>query len=174
MERVMPTNPYDNEEWLRVMRVRSRYLALAFCTVATRISSYAQNLRGYVDLHTHPMSYLGFGGKAVHGVPDIGGLIPAGTRDCNPNALRAASIEQALGDCKSTHGGWGTDNTCGDYIREAIIDRALDSNLSNHQPAGYPNFYFWPNHNSILHQQMWWELIKRSDDGGLKVEEPDC
>ena len=31
---------------------------------AASVTSEAQNLKGYVDMHTHPMSYLGFGGKA--------------------------------------------------------------------------------------------------------------
>ena len=73
------------EDDLSPMRTTAGNLAVIFCTVAIGISSHAQNLRGYVDMHTHPMSYLGFGGKAVHGVPDIGGLIPVGTRDCNEN-----------------------------------------------------------------------------------------
>jgi microsomal dipeptidase-like Zn-dependent dipeptidase len=124
------------------------------------------------------MSYLGFGGKAVHGVPDIGGLIPVGTRDCNENESRAASIKQALGDCNSTHGQLGVfDNPCGDYLRAAIINYAADDNFvyksgiadSDHQHAGYPDFSFWPHHSSIFHQQMWWEWIKRAYDGGLRV-----
>ena len=32
-------------------------------------------LHGWVDMHTHPMVNLGFGGKLVHGAPDIGSLI---------------------------------------------------------------------------------------------------
>jgi len=116
----------------------------------------------------------------MHGAPDIGSLLPAGTRACNANELRATSIEQALGDCNSTHGGWGLDNTCGDHIRALVINVALDKHFlyklppernlhGDHEHAGAPAFPFWPHHTSILHQQMWWEWLKRAHDGGLRV-----
>jgi len=34
-------------------------------------------LTGWVDMHAHPMARLGFGGKLLHGAPDIGRLTPA-------------------------------------------------------------------------------------------------
>lgn len=137
-------------------------------------------LTGWVDLHTHPMSHLGFGRKAMHGVPDLGCIVPAGTRDCNSNEYRASTIDQALGHCNSTHGGWGLDNTCGDYLRAGIINYALDSDFEHkvawernphgdHEHAGYPDFRFWPNHTSILHQQMWIDWVRRAHQGGLRV-----
>ncbi|HEY2946716.1 MAG TPA: membrane dipeptidase [Vicinamibacteria bacterium] len=158
----------------------SRCWAVFVCLAAASAPAAAQNLQGYADLHTHPMSYLGFGEKAVHGAPDIGGLLPAGTRACNATELRATSIEQALGDCNSTHGGWGLDNTCGDYLRALIINVAIDSNFTyklppernihgDHEHAGAPAFPYWPHQTSILHQQMWWQWLKRAYDGGLRV-----
>ncbi len=137
-------------------------------------------LQGIVDLHTHPMSYLGFGKKAVHGVLDIGSLLPAGTNGCNPTSRRATSIEEALGNCNSTHGGWGVDNGCGDYLRAAIINYALDGNFKyvvpfernphgDHEHTGYPNFPAWPHQTSILHQQMWVDWIRRAHAGGINV-----
>lgn len=134
-------------------------------------------LNGYVDLHTHPMSYLGFGRKAIHGAPDVNAIIPAGTRGCNPVEMRSTSIIDALGNCNATHGGWGLDNTCGDYIRAAIINLAMDSKFryktanlhGDHEHQGSPDFRFWPHQTSTLHQQMWWEWVKRARDGGLRV-----
>ena len=137
-------------------------------------------LRGWVDMHTHPMSHLGFGRKAMHGAPGIGCIIPAGTYNCNPTEFRATSIGQALGNCNSTHGGWGIDNGCGDYLRAGIINYALDDEFEHkvsfdrnphgdHEHGGYPGLNFWPNHTSILHQQMWTDWIRRARDGGLRV-----
>jgi microsomal dipeptidase-like Zn-dependent dipeptidase len=136
-----------------------------------------QMLSGYVDMHAHPMSYLGFGRKAVHGAPDIGAIIPAGTRDCNPVERRAVSRDDALGHCNATHGGWGVDNTCGDYIRAAIINFGIDNDFANktsnahgdHAHPGSPGFLYWPHQTSKTHQQMWWEWVKRARDGGLRV-----
>lgn len=135
----------------------------------------------WVDMHTHPMSYLGFGRKAVHGAPDTNCIIPAGTYRCNQAEFRATTMEQALSNCSSTHGGWGlTDNLCGDHIRAAILNHGLDGKFEHkftveqnlhgdHQHAGYPDFRFWPNHTSKMHQQMWIDWLRRAYDGGLRV-----
>lgn len=144
--------------------------------VVRTIASRSQ-LRGWVDLHTHPMSHLGFGRKALHGAPDEGSIVPANTRGCNGSAFRARSPAEALDHCNGTHGGWGVDNSCGDYIRAAVINFGIDTKFKyksdnphgDHHHAGYPNFPFWPHHTSKLHQQMWWEWIKRAYEGGLRV-----
>jgi microsomal dipeptidase-like Zn-dependent dipeptidase len=91
-------------------------------------------LHGWVDLHTHPMSHLGFGRKAMHGAPDVDMIVPAGTRGCNPDELRARSMSDALGSCHSTHGGWGLDNPCGDHIRAAIINFGIDDRFLHRLP----------------------------------------
>lgn len=108
---------------------------------------------GMADLHTHPMSYLGFGGKLMHGQPD-------------------GSIADALGNCKCDHGGWGIDNTCGDYYRELIMKVMEEGN--NPHGDGYSaepwkQFRDWPVFSSLSHQQMWHEWIRRTYDGGLRV-----
>lgn len=142
-------------------------------------------LRGWVDMHTHPMSHLGFGKKLMHGAPDAGSLIPAGTRDCNSSDFRAKDMKDAMGHCNSTHGGYELndpfdgdgENTCGDYIRAAVINYGFDSDFvhksdnphGDHHHAGYPAFQFWPHQSSKTHQQMWYEWIKRAYDGGLRV-----
>ena len=41
-------------------------------------------LHGFVDLHTHPMANLGFGGKLLYGGVDIGSLL-ATDPNCNSN-----------------------------------------------------------------------------------------
>lgn len=148
---------------------------------AASVVTAAPPIRGFADLHTHPMSHLGFGRKALHGAPDINMILPANTtQGCNGREIRAKSMTEALGNCNASHGGWGVDNACGDHLRAAIINDALDSkfwhivgherNLHNDHPhAGYPDFAFWPHHSTILHQQMWWEWVKRAHEGGLRV-----
>lgn len=151
-------------------------------------------LVGIVDMHTHPMSHLAFGKKLLHGAPDIGMIVPAGTRNCNPNDFRAASIVDALGNCNATHGGWGLNNRCGDHIRSFVVSGLFDDefkhNLGNdpfnggnlfgdHRHEGIeinplePNpgmFKYAPHQSSKVHQQMWWEWIKRAkEEGHLRV-----
>lgn len=127
-------------------------------------------LRGWVDLHAHPMVHLGFGGKLVHGAPDVGTRIPADDR-CQKN-VSARDMAHALGSDNSTHGGWGAfDNTCGDDIRKAVIDNLQSEKgiVTPDKARGFPDYTHWPKWNDITHQKMWWSWIKRARDGGQRV-----
>jgi microsomal dipeptidase-like Zn-dependent dipeptidase len=133
--------------------------------------SLPNSLRGFADLHTHPMVNLAVGGKLVVGGPDIESLLPTDSK-CQ-NKVRAKSIAQALGTDNSTHGGWGAfDNPCGDDIRKAVIDNFQEQNKAVVTPdwaTGYPSFKDWPKWNDITHQKMWVDWIRRAYDGGERV-----
>jgi Membrane dipeptidase (Peptidase family M19) len=156
------------------MRIRPLLLSAAIMLAGTR-SVFSQpapaGLTGYVELHAHPLSNVGFGGKLVYGGPDIGSLLPADP-DCN-SKVRATSMQQALGHDRSTHGGWAPfKNPCGDSIREQVIhivqkaNNAADENSDAH---GFPEFTDWPVWNDLTHQKMWIDWIKRAYDDGLRV-----
>lgn len=110
---------------------------------------------GFADMHAHPMSYLGFGHFVMHGELD-------------------GNIESALENCRCRHGGWGLDNTCGDYLREIVMKVMEDGTPSSHG-NGYvtdkpmAQFNGWPVFWTISHQQMWHEWVKRAHEGGLRV-----
>lgn len=129
-------------------------------------------LTGFVDLHTHPLANLGFGGKLFYGGVDVGALLPADP-DCHHN-VRATSEQQALGHDNSTHGGLDViHNICGDALRPPVI-HALQSGLGGADPpmddtSGFPDFPNWPVWNDLTHQKMWVEWIRRSYQGGLRV-----
>jgi microsomal dipeptidase-like Zn-dependent dipeptidase len=88
-------------------------------------------LSGFVDMHTHPMIHLAFGGHLVYGAPDVGSPILAGQRFqgwdaghttmCNESLRNAVDVNDALNNCQAMHGGHGVDNSCGDYIRAEIV-----------------------------------------------------
>ncbi|HXU78815.1 MAG TPA: HYR domain-containing protein, partial [Methylomirabilota bacterium] len=111
-------------------------------------------LWGFADMHAHPMSYLGFGGKVMHGQPD-------------------GVLSDALTDCNCDHGGWGLDNECGDYLRQVFMGVMDDKGPSPHREGyhtePFKQFRNWPVFTTIAHQQMWYEWIRRSYDGGLRV-----
>lgn len=133
--------------------------------------SLPNSLRGFADLHTHPMVNLGFGGKLIHGAPDVGSLLPADSK-CQPK-VRAKNMEHALGTDNSTHGGHGAfDNTCGDNIRKAVIDTFQEQKKAVVTPdwaKGAPSFTDYPKWNDITHQKMWVDWIRRAYDGGQRV-----
>lgn len=115
---------------------------------------------GFADMHTHPMSHLGFGAKLIHGSPDGGANDPT-----NP-AL-------ALGNCDPDHGGFGLNNPTGDYFRQLLMSQTDDGGLDPHQQGwdatAMKQFSKWPVFTSLSHQQMWYEWMKRTFDGGQRV-----
>jgi microsomal dipeptidase-like Zn-dependent dipeptidase len=139
-----------------------------------------EKLIGWVDMHTHPMSHLGFGGKCLHGAPDVGILVPAipkgeafGTIGCF-RYKRAESINEALCNCNVTHGGPGLDNQCGDELRKFLIrkvENELKAKTGHHEERaqGFPELNSWPAHNDLTHQQMWIDWVKRTYQNGLRI-----
>ncbi|HWY73995.1 MAG TPA: HYR domain-containing protein [Verrucomicrobiae bacterium] len=119
---------------------------------------------GFADLHTHPMSCLGFGQKLFHGWPD-GAVF-------SPNN-GATDFTNGLSNCNPDHGGWGLDNTSGDYWRNVVVD-ATDGGSDNPHNEGYDpqplvEFRHWPVFNTITHQQMWYDWMRRAYNGGERV-----
>jgi len=143
--------------------------AAQFSKVQLTVKSYL--LSGWVDLHTHPMVNLAFGGKLIHGGVDVGSLLPADNA-CN-KGVRATAIDHALGDDRPSHGGWNLLTfPCGDDLRQLLIHEFQQGNaaLTTASPArGFPDFLDWPKWNDITHQKMWFEWIRRARDGGLRV-----
>jgi hypothetical protein len=153
-------------------------------------------LYGFVDLHTHPLTNIAFGGKLVYGGVDSGpgtsgSLLPADPA-CQQNVF-AGSEAQALGPDASTHGGPGftiqygiipnIQNSCGDAVREIVIHQIQSGSQSSNalgQPGtnasdpsgnayGFPTFADWPVWNDLTHQKMWVEWIRRAHTYGLNV-----
>lgn len=136
-------------------------------------------LRGFVDLHTHPVAHLGFGGHLIHGAPDVDILMPAGSiyskPSCNKTPKRATSQAEALGSCWSTHGPNNfRNNRCGNHIRRMVLNEMENGKGANkthgvNHPQGAPGFDDWPKHDDVLHQQMWVDWMERSYKGGMRV-----
>lgn len=130
-----------------------------------------QPLGGFVDLHTHPVSNVGFGGKLIYGGASVGALLPSDP-DCKPR-VRATSEGQALGHDRAVHGGFDLfNNRCGNSIREILIHMLQGELHASNPPSdayGFPTFRDWPVWNDMTHQKMWTEWIRRSFAGGLRV-----
>ncbi len=140
------------------------------------VEVFAINVRlpldGWVDLHTHPMSHLAFGGKLFHGAPDVGSLVPAAERpflQCAKD-FRSTSIVDALGVDGPTHGNPTISPACGDFDRHVAVLGMEKFKLGiPGVRLGAPVFVPWPAHNDWLHQKMWFEWIDRARAGRLRV-----
>lgn len=131
-------------------------------------------LRGWVDLHAHPMSYLGFGGKAITGGVDVGLPLPADAH-CK-HWVTGETPDQVLGNDSATHGAWTPLHLCGDLLRWTLVSQweAAQGGLTVKEPhpgsaAGPPSFDFWPSAPDMLHQKMWIDWIREAYDGGQRV-----
>nr|BFE79819.1 hypothetical protein GCM10020093_024200 [Planobispora longispora] len=99
---------------------------------------------GFVDGHSHLMSYEAFGGMLLCGKP----FDPDG-------------IEQALVDCPD-HFPNGEAAWFENFTRTG-------SPTGTHDPVGWPTFRSWPAHDSLTHQQAYHRWVERAWRGGLRV-----
>ena len=175
-----PPHAYVNwkvRDDLRIDRTVSEYFdtrCLTFSPLLPLMASYGGELRGVVDMHTHPMAHLGFGGKIFHGAPDIGSLMLDGTAYCDGNNFRATKMEEALSNCYYTHfpkALTGGTNPCGNDVRFGTITamELVKGAQSHHNSTGFKVFPVWPRYNDMTHQQMWIDWVHRAFRGGLRV-----
>ena len=123
---------------------------------AQLVNQYAQASQtpvGLVDLHTHPAAHLGFGTELFYGPPD-------------------GDPTQDFANCNGFHGGWGLDNTEGNYIRQQVVDGITSQEYPSswdHNRSGWPDFPAWPTWHDRLHQQVRVEMLQRAWQGGLRL-----
>lgn len=123
-----------------------------FILLSTRLMLNAQPISGYVDMHAHPRGDLAYGRELFYGAP-------------------MGNIEEALGNCKASHGAWGFGNVHGNLFRKILVQQTEQQNCPTwkDKKEGYPDFETWPSWCSILHQQMWVDWIERAHDHGLNI-----
>lgn len=125
-------------------------------------SGPTMGVRGFADVHNHQFAHLGFGGLAFHGAP-------------------SGPLEDALPWCdflhvppfglpgRVIHGPAGMRDLVGQVFAYAY--RRADAVLPGigHKVGGYPQFDGWPRWNSVTHQSVHEDWLKRAVDGGLRL-----
>ncbi len=101
-----------------------------------------QEVRGYVDGHTHGMAFEFLGGRVHCGMPWHEYGAPYALRDCP--------------DHEQTQG-YG-----------AILETFFSGGLG-HDPVGWPTFKDWPAPNSLTHEGTYWRWLERSWRGGQRL-----
>lgn len=101
-----------------------------------------QEVRGYVDAHTHGMAFEFLGGRAHCGKP----WDPFG-------------VAVALVDCPdhTVTGGYG-----------AVLEAAV-SKIPTHDPVGWPTFKDWPAPDSLTHEGTYYRWLERAWRGGQRL-----
>ncbi|MGW5410899.1 Coagulation factor 5/8 type domain-containing protein [Actinomadura geliboluensis] len=101
-------------------------------------------VRGYIDAHSHLMSYEAFGGQLLCGKP------------FDPDGVQAA-----LRDCPD-HAGNGAFAWFENFTRHGTP-------FGTHDPTGWPTFKDWPAWDSRTHQQVYYAWLERSWRAGQRV-----
>jgi hypothetical protein len=101
-----------------------------------------QEVRGYVDAHTHGMAFEFLGGGVHCGKPWDRYGAPYALVDCD--------------DHSQTQG------------RGAVLESILSGEPS-HDPVGWPTFKDWPAPNSLTHEGTYYRWLERSWRGGQRL-----
>lgn len=102
------------------------------------VSSF-QEVRGYVDAHTHGMAFEFLGGGAHCGKPWDRYGAPYALVDCPDHQSGTNPLEAAL------------------------------SGEPNHDPVGWPTFVDWPAPESLTHEGTYYKWMERSWRGGQRL-----
>jgi microsomal dipeptidase-like Zn-dependent dipeptidase len=113
-------------------------------------------LYGFVDMHTHPVVQFAFGEQVVYGGNDGDPNVALGSCNCIHNFV----VPPFSGSC-------GQQN----MYRNKMVDEMDNTfiHAAHNKTNGFPAFTEWPKYNSLTHQQMWIDWIKRAKEGGLRV-----
>ena len=105
------------------------------------VTSY-QEVRGYVDAHTHGMAFEFLGGRAHCGKP-----------------WDQLGVTVALVDCPdhTVTGGYG-----------GVLEDALSGEVG-HDPVGWPTFKDWPAPHSLTHEGTYYKWLERAWRGGQRI-----
>src|SRR4051794_30701561 len=101
-----------------------------------------QEVRGYVDAHTHGMAFEFLGGDAHCGKPWDRFGAPYALEDCPDHMVT---------------GGYG-----------GVLEDAL-SGKAHHDPIGWPTFKDWPAPDSLTHEGTYYKWLERSWRGGQRI-----
>ena len=101
-----------------------------------------QEVRGFIDAHTHGMAFEFLGGSAHCGRP-----------------WHRFGVAYALRDC-ADHTATGGNG--------AVLESFLSGEPS-HDPVGWPTFKDWPAPNSLTHEGTYYKWLERSWRGGQRL-----
>ena len=104
-----------------------------------------QEVRGYVDAHTHGMAFEFLGGDVHCGRP-----------------WHRYGVTYALKDCPDHEIANGNGAVLENFLRNGTP-------TGSHDPVGWPTFKDWPAPDSLTHEGTYWKWLERSWRGGQRM-----
>lgn len=140
----------DSEAWFRLVPTEN---CADFPEAELNIAGDLEHLkgspetpvRGSIDAHTHITSYEFMGGTMMGGAP-----------------FHPVGVTEALADSVDVHGPDGSLDVIGNLMGFNDINFRYNT-------AGWPDFPFWPNHQSLSHTGYYYRWIERAFLGGQRM-----
>ena len=104
-----------------------------------------QEVRGYIDAHTHGMAFEFLGGSVHCGRP-----------------WHRYGVVSALKDCPDHEVAGGNGAVLENFLRNGTPN-------GSHDPVGWPTFVDWPAPDSLTHEGTYWKWMERSWRGGQRM-----
>ena len=106
----------------------------------------AGRVQGFFEAHVHGMAYEFLGGEIRCGQP-----------------WHPYGVEYALGNC--TEDG----NLFSSALEVAVAGQSPTDPATAYDPVGWPTFNYWPQHDTLTHEQYYWRWLERAYLGGLRL-----
>ncbi len=108
--------------------------------------SPAAPVEGLFEAHVHGMAYEFLGGKIRCGSP-----------------WHKYGVEFALPDCSKTG------NASNGALEVPLGGKSPSDPVTSYDPVGWPTFGYWPQHDTLTHEQYYWRWLERAYLGGLRL-----
>ena len=102
-------------------------------------------VQGFFEAHVHGMAYEFLGGELRCGQP-----------------WHPYGVEYALGACD----GGGALNS---VLEVGLAGQAPTDPVAAYDPVGWPTFGYWPQHDTLTHEQYYYRWLERAYLGGLRL-----
>ncbi|WP_052667657.1 hypothetical protein [Nitriliruptor alkaliphilus] len=103
-------------------------------------------VEGFFEAHVHGMAFEFLGGELRCGQP-----------------WHPYGVEYALGDC--TEGG----TLLNGVLEVPLAGKGPQEPITDYDPVGWPTFAYWPQHDTLTHEQYYYRWLERAYLGGLRL-----
>ncbi|MCW2613777.1 MAG: Sphingolipid ceramide N-deacylase [Frankiales bacterium] len=108
--------------------------------------SAAGRVQGFFEAHVHGMAYEFLGGEVRCGQP-----------------WHPYGVEYALGNCQQDG------NVLNSALEVGLAGQDPTDPVAAYDPVGWPTFGYWPQHDTLTHEQYYWRWLERAYLGGLRL-----